>query len=277
MNDKMSTAQSKLRSVPPIKSRAMTKPVKNFLDIPGCKFSETGLTIESGLKYEHWERIGEVLKKAESGIQWWIGDWMAYGDHEYKEKYAQAVDAHEETGLNVDTLRNYQWVSEHVPPVMRITNLPWSFHQVVAALPEVDQKEWLGKAQERKEQGDPYTFRELKRDIEKSQRAKNFRLVNAVLDKIWERIQDGCYTAEAIMKCSECGKDIFGLDTEEIQLYMQQLVGSGKAEWRKQGGKKDDQRGDMPKLCVPAGMPAGSDFVAGYRPKVEYGDEEDHY
>lgn len=272
----MPTTQSKLRVAPPPK-RSIAKQVKNFLDLPGCKFTETTLIIDRGLSFDHWERIGLVLRRAESGIQWWIGDWMVYGEHEYKEKYAQATDANDKTGINIDTLRNYQWVSEHVPPVMRITEIPWSFHQLVAALPPEDQQQWLNKAAERKAASEPYTFRELKKEIEKVERSKNFKLVHAVLEKIWERIQDGCYTPESIMKCSECGKDIFGLEQEEIKLYMQQLVGSGKAEWRDQGGKKDDQRGSMPKLCVPVGTPAGSDFNASYRPRVEYGEEEDHF
>jgi hypothetical protein len=202
---------------------------------------------------------------------------MVYGESQFKEKYAQAVDASDQTGINVDTLRNYQWVSERV--VMRITELPWSFHQVVAALPPEEQSAWLNKALDRKHEGNPYTFRELKKDVEKAERSKNFKLVHTVLEKIWERIQDGCFTVDAIQKCSECGKNIFDLEMEEINLYMQQLVGSGRAEWRKQGGKKDTQRGDMPDLCVPAGMPAGSDFNPGYRPKVEYGNEseEEHF
>ena len=113
--------------------------------------------------------------------------------------------------------------------------------------------------------------------MEKAERTKNFKLVGAILDKIWERIDDGCYTVEAIKKCSECGKDIFGLDDDEIRLYMQQLVGAGKAEWRKQGGKTDVARGEATTLCVPAGMPAGSDFDTGYRPRVEYGEQDNEH
>lgn len=250
---------------------------QSFLDIPGCEFSQTGLRIKTKISFEHWQRLGDLLRRAESGIQWWLGDWMIYGEHQYKEKYAQAIDVSDETGLNVDTLRNYQWVSERVSPVMRITELPWSFHQVVASLNPPAQQEWLGKALERKRAQDPYTFRELKRDVEKAERQKNFKLVNSILEKLWERMQDGCWTAEALGKCSECGNSMFGLDVDEIRLYQQQLVGMGRAEWRKQGGRKDGQKGEMVMLCVPVGTPAGSDMSSGYRPRVEYGDDEEHF
>ena len=251
----------------------ISTPVTNFLDLPGCEFTTTELKITADLRLEDWARIGDVLRRAESGIQWWLGDWMAYGDRKYGDtKYAQAVDVHEQTGINVDTLRYYQHVSEKVAPVRRLTNLSWSHHQVISGLDADDQKRWLKTAAT-----EGYSYRELKREVEKEERSKNFRLVNATLEKIWERIQDGCYTAETIMKCGECGKDIFGLDAEEIKLYMQQLVGSERAEWRKQGGKKDEQRGGPVMLCVPAGMPDGTAYI-GYRPTVEYGeDSEEHF
>lgn len=246
---------------------------QTLFDIPGCDFTETGLKITAKLSFDEWDRLGKLLRRAETGIQWWLGDWMAYGEKKFGDnKSAQAVDAHEQTGINVDTLRYYQHVSEKIEPVRRLTTLSWSHHQAICGLAPADQTAWLNKAK-----GEGWSYRELKREVERSERSKNFKLVHAVLEKIWERIQDGCYTPESIMKCTECGKDIFGLEQEEIKLYMQQLVGSGKAEWRDQGGKKDDQRGSMPKLCVPVGTPAGSDFNAGYRPHVEYGEEEDHY
>lgn len=264
-------AQRKLKAVRPSQSTALAK--SDFLQLPGCELTETGLTIAPGMKREEWERIGEALRKAESGIQWWLGDWMAYGDKEYGDKRAKAADANEQTGINVDTLITYQWVAERVPSFRRLKVLSWSHHQAVAALKPKQQVALLAKAE-----AEGLSYRDLKREVEKSERAKNFKLVNAILEKIWDRIQDGCYTVETIMKCPECGNNFFDLDPEEIKLYMQQLVGSGKAEWRKQGGRKEDQPGGMPDLCVPAGMVAGSDYH-GYRPKVEYGDEgkEEHF
>lgn len=267
------SAQRKLKIAP---SRAVAKPSKNFLNLPGCEVTETGLTIAPGLKLETWESIGDALKRVESGVQWWLGDWMIYGEREYQSQRSQAIEVSAEIGVNKDTIRNYQWVSESVDPAMRIATLPWSFHQLVAALPPKAQSKWLNKAKERKDAGEGYTFRELKREIETSERVKKFSLVNAILEKVWDRIEDGCYTAEAILKCSECNNNIFGLEQEEIQLYMQQLVGSGRAEWRNQGGKTDVASGSPTKLCVPKGMPAGSDLDLG-RKRNGDDDGEEHY
>lgn len=262
----MRTTSPRKLSPVPTTTNGKSDAIKNFLDLPGCEFTETGLTIAPGLKYEHWERIGEILKRVESGVQWWIGDWMTYGEQRYGEKQAQALDAHEETGRNVDTLRNYQWVAEHVPVVRRLTTLSWSHHQAIAALKPKEQVVWLERAQ-----AEGLSYRELRREVDKSERAKNFRLVGTILEKIWDRIQDGCYTADAIIKCGECGKDIFDLDATEIKLYMQQLVGSGKAEWRNQGGRIG--QGEPLTLCVPKGMPAGSDLDL----RRSRGDDEEHF
>lgn len=240
-----------------------------IFDIPGCKFTPTSLTIKPGLKFDHWERLGEMLKKTAQGVQFWIGDWIRYGESEYGEKYAQGLQT---TGQTYQTLADDVYVASRVEISLRNEKLSFNHHRAVAALPPAQQKKWLSRAVT-----EGWSYRELRREIEKDKRGKDFKLTGTILDKVWERIQDGCYTADAILKCGECGKNIFDLDAEQIKLYMQQLVGAGKAEWRKQGGRKDDQRGDMVDLCVPVGTPFGSAFESGYRPKVEYGEEEDHF
>jgi hypothetical protein len=247
------------------------KPQTSFtiFDIPCCQFTATALTIKPGLKFDHWQRLGDMLKKTGQGVQFWIGDWIRYGESEYGEKYSQAIEV---TGQNYKSLANEVYVANNVDNSLRNEKLSFNHHYAVASLPPIQQKKWLKRAEE-----EGWSYRELRREIEKQKRESDFKLTGSILEKVWERVQDGCYTAEAILKCGECGKNVFDLDAEQIKLYMQQLVGSGKAEWRKQGGKKDDQRGSMLDLCVPAGTPAGSDYTAGYRPRVEYGDEEDHY
>jgi len=235
-----------------------------IFDIPGCTFNRTSLIISGSIKYEHWERLGEILRSVEGSIQFWIGDWVRFGETRWGEKYAQAIKT---TGLDYQTIADCVSVANRVDFSLRHENLSFSHHRAVAGLEPKPQMEWLDKAE--KEQ---LPYRELRRQIEQAERLEKFHLVNAVLEKIWERIQDGCYTTESIMTCSECRKDIFGLDIEEIRLYLQQLVGSGKAEWRPQGGETDVARGSPTMLCVPVGTPGGNNYI-GYRPKIDYSDE----
>lgn len=127
-------------------STALVEPqTYSLFEIPGCHFSEVGLDIEPGMKFEHWERLVRSLERAEQGIQWYLGDALNYGEQNYGEKYAQVIDAHKTTGIPIDTLRNYQWVANRVENVRRLTSVPWSVHQEVAPLSPAKQKEVLDK------------------------------------------------------------------------------------------------------------------------------------
>lgn len=117
----------------------------SLFQIPGCHFSEVGLDIDPGMKFEHWERLVRSLERAEQGIQWYLGDALNYGEMEYGEKYAQVVDAHKKTGIPIQTLKNYQWVASRIPKVRRLTSASWSVHQEVAPLKPAKQIEVLKK------------------------------------------------------------------------------------------------------------------------------------
>lgn len=76
--------------------------------------------------------------------QWWVGDWLNYGERAYGEKYAQAMDV---TGLEYDTLSSYRWVAAEIEPCLRKQKLSWSHHKEVAALEPAEQAEWLDRAE----------------------------------------------------------------------------------------------------------------------------------
>ncbi|MFA5376469.1 MAG: DNA methyltransferase [Dehalococcoidia bacterium] len=95
--------------------------------------------------YEEWERLGERLKYINGSVQFWIGDWVNYGENRYGDKYAQAIDA---TDYDYGTLANARYVAEKVEFSRRRENLPFSHHQEVASLPPEDQEMLLSKAEE---------------------------------------------------------------------------------------------------------------------------------
>jgi hypothetical protein len=115
----------------------------------GVLASETGLDFSSatGLVYDEWETLGGRLGRLHSGIQWWLGDWFAFGEARFRdgEMYEQAL---EETGRSVGGLYNLKWVAEKVPPQVRRADLSWSHHREVAKLPPEDQAAWLARASE---------------------------------------------------------------------------------------------------------------------------------
>lgn len=117
----------------------------SIFQIPGCHFSDVGLDIEPGMRFDQWERLVRSLERAEQGIQWYLGDALNYGEMEYGEKYAQVIDAHEKTGIPIQTLKSYQWVAGRIPKVRRLTSASWSVHQEVAPLKPAKQIEVLNK------------------------------------------------------------------------------------------------------------------------------------
>jgi len=124
----------------------------------GVEFGVQGLTLPPGLAFEDWELLGSTLLAMFKGVQWWIGDWLRFGEHHYGEKYAQAID-----GYSADALRNLVWVAERFGDLSsRDDRLTWSHHRVVAPLPTPeDRKEWLDKAVEHN-----WTTRELAEHVQ---------------------------------------------------------------------------------------------------------------
>jgi N6-adenosine-specific RNA methylase IME4 len=108
----------------------------------GMSSSATGLTLDPNTPYEQWENIGEQLNQIEGAIQWWIGDWLNFGERKYGEMYAQAVSESE-----VSTWQNYKYTSNAVESARRRELLSWSHHREVASLPPDEQEYWLEKAE----------------------------------------------------------------------------------------------------------------------------------
>ncbi len=112
-----------------------------------AKFTVTpcGIQFHGDLTFEEWESIGEKLGDAERSIGFMIGDWINYGESKWGEKYNEAITA---TGLEYGSLRVYAHVAKRVPLLMRINNLTFNHHYVVAKLKDPEeQKHWLEMAE----------------------------------------------------------------------------------------------------------------------------------
>ena len=102
---------------------------------------KTSLTLPKNLSFEDWEGIGKQLQHIEGSVQWWIGDWLNYGEHAWGEMYAQAVN--EEQG---NTWRNYKFVAANVDLSRRRDKLSFSHHYEVAGLEPKEQDRLLDEA-----------------------------------------------------------------------------------------------------------------------------------
>lgn len=123
------------------------RPVTLF-DIPDCEFTPTSLKLPEKLSFDHWQRIGRQLQLADLAVQWWIGDWLVFGERKYSEKYSQALE--ESTGRKTQTLMNYAYVAKAVEISRRRENVDFSTHAEVASLPPDEQERILAKAAKEK-------------------------------------------------------------------------------------------------------------------------------
>jgi hypothetical protein len=135
-----------------------------LIDIPHCKFTATGLELPAGLSFDQWERIGRQLQLFDRAARWWIGDWLVYGEHRWREKYAQAI---QQTGKAEQTLMNYHFVAKSISSSRRREEVDFSTHAEVASLEPEEQDKLLARAA-----GEKLSRNRVRREAEKIRRAK---------------------------------------------------------------------------------------------------------
>jgi N6-adenosine-specific RNA methylase IME4 len=114
------------------------------LALTGVTYSETSLELPPTLTFERWTEIGKVLGRIGRAHQWWIGDWLNYGERAYGEKYAQAMDA---TGLEYGTVANCAYVAGRIELSRRRESLTFAHHQELAPLELTEQDAWMERAE----------------------------------------------------------------------------------------------------------------------------------
>lgn len=117
--------------------------IKRLADAGAITATSLELT-DPDMSYDAYEALGAYLGRMNRSCSWWVGDWLAFGEGVFPEKYAQAAAA---TGLAEQTLLNRVYVCKNVPPSRRRAALSFSVHSEVASLDAREQKMWLDRAE----------------------------------------------------------------------------------------------------------------------------------
>jgi hypothetical protein len=96
------------------------------------------------LDSHEWAAAGRRIGAVGRCIQWLLGDWIAYGNAKFGERYARAAKI---TGYDTQTLMNMVYVASSFPTSRRRENLSWSHHETLAALGSEEQDRWLDEAE----------------------------------------------------------------------------------------------------------------------------------
>jgi hypothetical protein len=95
------------------------------------------------LDAHEWAATGRRIGAVGRCIQWLLGDWIAYGNAKFGERYARASKI---TGYDPQTLMNMVYVASRFPISRRRENLSWSHHETLASLDSEEQDRWLDEA-----------------------------------------------------------------------------------------------------------------------------------
>ena len=101
------------------------------MEYQGFKLHSTGLKPIGTPTFKQWEEVGKFLKKSDKCVQFWIGDWINYGEKNYGEKYTQAL---EDTNYELHSLENMASVAKGVENSLRREHVSYGVHKEVAYL-----------------------------------------------------------------------------------------------------------------------------------------------
>lgn len=111
----------------------MSKELSALLPQAG-QLSKTGWTLPTNLTESEWKEAGSALAKVEGAMNWWLGDWWAFGEHGYGDRKA-LVESEEWDGPAYDTCRKVAVVCAAFEMFRRRNNVDFSHHQEIASLP----------------------------------------------------------------------------------------------------------------------------------------------
>ena len=121
-------------------------PAEIVINFPG-KFTSSSFDPPDSIEIEEWLDLGGKINIAGEAVQWWVGDWLNFGERKYGELYAQGTGDNER--MSHHKQMQLKRVALRVDPVTRRPPdvLSWSHHREVAPLEREEQEHWLGLAE----------------------------------------------------------------------------------------------------------------------------------
>lgn len=151
------------------------------------KFNPTSLTFDPTTSVDEWLEIGKQLKAVESGIQWWLADWLNFGELAYGEISSQVLNS---TDYNsVGSLYNLKYVASKIEPSRRHEELSFTAHAEVASLEPEQQDKLLLEAEEK-----GMTVKEIRSAVKatKAQGSPKESVMEVKIETTWEMLESVC-------------------------------------------------------------------------------------
>lgn len=154
------------------------------------------------ISLSQWVADGQRLGAIGRGVNWWLGDWLRFGNIKFGERYVRASRI---TGYDVQTLMNMVYVASRFEAERRRERLSWSHHAELAALEPDDQEQWLTRAEEQR-----LSVRDLRGELRRVTRVREQEELAATGP---EDAPATTAAAEPRHVCPNCGHALDGLGT----------------------------------------------------------------
>lgn len=114
--------------------------------LPG-RATTVALNLPDSMTFEQWVDLGKELTRVEGAVQWWLGDWWAFGEHKYGDRAKQLADVGKLFHKEFYTLAHYGVAARAFKPNHRRAELTFSHHLELTSIESERQRDrWLIKA-----------------------------------------------------------------------------------------------------------------------------------
>lgn len=106
----------------------------NLISLPFSDgLTPTSYELPEKLSADQWLEVGRALGKADRSLMWWIGDWWAYGEHEYGDR-AAIVKSDDWEGPKFQTCMDAAWVCRRFETSSRDEVVSFRKHRAIASI-----------------------------------------------------------------------------------------------------------------------------------------------
>lgn len=111
----------------------MSNEIANLLPKAGV-LTKTGWELPGTLSEKDWKEAGAMLAKVEGAMNWWLGDWWAFGEHGYGDRKA-LVESDDWEGPAFQSCADSAYVCKAFKTSRRRELVSFNHHREAAALP----------------------------------------------------------------------------------------------------------------------------------------------
>ena len=144
------------------------------------------------LSMDEWHSYGLRMSRMSKSANWWLGDWVRFGQQRYGLRYREASLV---SGYDEQTLMNLAYVAGRFSTSRRRETISWSHQAEVAKLGSEDQEIWLDRAI-----SEHFSVRRLRSELRALEHGSRSNL-----DGVGDSATQEGVVVDASFRCPHCG------------------------------------------------------------------------